>query len=165
MRSTMMPEQLNISTILEFGATVHKDAVVTTWTDSGPRKISFGEIGKRAAQLAHALRALGIDGDQRVATFQWNNSEHMEAYLAIPSMGAVLHPLNIRLFPDQLEFVANHAEDKIIIVDPTLVPLLQPQLPRFSTVEHVIVTGGAAEVFTTIFCTITAGSTIQIFSV
>ena len=140
MRSTMMPEQLNISTILEFGATVHKDAVISTWTGEEARKLSFGQLGERAAQLAHALRSLGIDGDQRVATFQWNNSEHMEAYLAIPSMGAVLHPLNIRLFPDQLEFVANHAEDKVIIVDPTLVPLL----PRFSTVEHVIVTGGAA---------------------
>ena len=144
MRSTMQPEQLNISTILQFGATVHKDAVVTTWTDSGPRRVNFGEIGARAAQLANALRSLGIDGDQRVATFQWNNSEHLEAYLAVPSMGAVLHPLNIRLFPDQLEFVVNHAEDKVIIVDPTLVPLLQPLLPRFSTVEHVIVTGGAA---------------------
>ncbi|WP_407335252.1 long-chain fatty acid--CoA ligase [Dietzia kunjamensis] len=144
MRSTMMPEQLKISTILQFGSTVHSDAVITTWTDQGPRKISFGDLGKRAAQLAHALRSLGVDGDQRVATFQWNNSEHMEAYLAIPSMGAVLHPLNIRLFPDQLEFVANHAEDKVIIVDPTLIPLLQPLLPRFSTVEHVLVTGGGA---------------------
>lgn len=144
MRSTMQPEQLNISTILTFGATVHSDAVVTTWTDQGPRKVTFGELGKRAAQLAHGLRSLGIDADQRVATFQWNNSEHMEAYLAIPSMGAVLHPLNIRLFPDQLEFVANHAEDKVVIVDPSLIPLLQPLLPRFSTVEHVIVTGGGA---------------------
>ena len=144
MRSTMMPEQLKISTILQFGSTVHSDAVITTWTDQGPRKISFGDLGKRAAQLAHALRSLGVDGDQRVATFQWNNSEHMEAYLAIPSMGAVLHPLNIRLFPDQLEFVANHAEDKVIIVDPTLIPVLQPLLPRFSTVEHVLVTGGGA---------------------
>ena len=144
MLSTMQPTQLNISTILDFGATVHKDAKVTTWTDQGPRVVSFGEIGKRAAQLAHALRGLGIDGDQRVATFQWNNSEHMEAYLAVPSMGAVLHPLNIRLFPEQLAFVANHAEDRIVIVDPTLIPLLQPLLPKFSTVEHVIVTGGAA---------------------
>lgn len=144
MRSTMQNEQLNISTILEFGTTVHKDAVVTTWTDSGPRSLTFAELGARAAQLAHALRSLGIDGDQRVATFQWNNSEHMEAYLAVPSMGAVLHPLNIRLFPDQLEFIANHAEDKVVIVDPSLIPLLQPLLPRFSTVEHVIVTGGGA---------------------
>jgi fatty-acyl-CoA synthase len=144
MRSTMQTEPLKISTILQFGTSVHKDAVVTTWTDQGPRSLTFAELGGRAAQLAHALRGLGVDGDQRVATFQWNNSEHMEAYLAVPSMGAVLHPLNIRLFPDQLEFIANHAEDKVLIVDPSLIPLLQPLLPKFSTVEHVIVTGGAS---------------------
>lgn len=144
MLSTMQQEQLSTGTILEFGATVHSDSVITTWTDQGPRKITFGEVGKRCAQLANALRGLGVDGDQRVATFQWNNSEHMEAYLAIPSMGAVLHPLNIRLFPDQLEFVANHAEDRVVIVDPSLIPLLQPLLPRFTSVEHVVVTGGGA---------------------
>ncbi|MFL0578696.1 long-chain fatty acid--CoA ligase [Dietzia sp. 179-F 9C3 NHS] len=144
MRSTMQSAPLNISTILQFGATVHKDATVTTWTESGPRSLTFGELAGRAAQLAHALRGLGIDGDQRVATFQWNNSEHMEAYLAVPSMGAVLHPLNIRLFPEQLTYIACHAEDKVVIVDPSLVPLLQPLLPSFTTVEHVVVTGGAA---------------------
>src|SRR5699024_2055655 len=71
-----------------------------------------------------------------------------ESYLAVPAMGAVLHPLNIRLFPDQIEFVANHAEDKVVIVDPSLIPLLQPLLERFSTVEHVIVTGGGADQLT-----------------
>lgn len=148
MLSTMQQEQLSTATILQFGATVHGDAVVTTWTESGPRRRTFAEIGRRSAQLAHALRSLGIDGDQRVATFMWNNAEHMEAYLAVPSMGAVLHPLNIRLFPDQLEFIANHAEDKVVIVDPSLIPLLQPLLERFNSVEHVIVTGGAADQIT-----------------
>ena len=73
--------------------------------------------------------ALGITGDQRVGTFQWNNAEHLEAYLAIPSMGAVLHTLNIRLFPEQLTYIANHAEDKVVIVDDSLVDLLAKQLP------------------------------------
>ncbi|GAA3153972.1 hypothetical protein GCM10020255_034200 [Rhodococcus baikonurensis] len=86
--------------------------------------MSYADIGKRCAQLAHALRGLGVEGDERVATFMWNNSEHLEAYLAIPSMGAVLHTLNIRLFPEQLIHVANHAEDRVIIVDPSLIPLL-----------------------------------------
>lgn len=148
MLSTMQKDQLSIGTILQYGATVHKDSVITTWTDQGPRKITFGELGDRCARLANALRGLGIDSDQRVATFQWNNSEHMESYLAVPAMGAVLHPLNIRLFPDQIEFVANHAEDKVVIVDPSLIPLLQPLLERFSTVEHVIVTGGGADQLT-----------------
>ena len=148
MLSTMQKDQLSIGTILQYGATVHKDSVITTWTDQGPRKITFGELGDRCGRLANALRGLGIDSDQRVATFQWNNSEHMESYLAVPAMGAVLHPLNIRLFPDQIEFVANHAEDKVVIVDPSLIPLLQPLLERFSTVEHVIVTGGGADQLT-----------------
>src|SRR5699024_6870917 len=99
-------------------------------------------------RLANALRGLGIDSDQRVATFQWNNSEHMESYLAVPAMGAVLHPLNIRLFPDQIEFVANHAEDKLVIVAPSRIPPRQPLLERFSTGEHVIVTGGGADQLT-----------------
>src|SRR5439155_24267777 len=99
-------------------------AEVVTWTTDGPRRRSYAEVGKRAARLANALRALGIDGDQRVASFQWNNAEHLEVFLTVPSMGAVLHTLNLRLFPDQLTYIANHAEDKIIIVDNTLIPLL-----------------------------------------
>ncbi len=110
--------------------------------DRGRRAASDVRGGRAAlAQLAHALRGLGVDGDDRVATFMWNNAEHLEAYLAVPSMGAVLHTLNIRLFPEQLVHVANHAEDRVIIVDATLVPLLAPQLPQLKTVEHVIVTG------------------------
>ena len=69
----------------------------------------------------------------------WNNAEHLEAYLAIPSMGAVLHTLNIRLFPDQLVYIANHAEDRVVIVDDSLVPLLAKELPQLETVTHVLV--------------------------
>ena len=71
----------------------------------------------------------------------WNNAEHLEAYLAIPSMGAVLHTLNIRLFPEQLVYIANHAEDRVVIVDDTLVPLLAKELPQLETVTHVLVSG------------------------
>lgn len=141
MLSTMNDLPLSIAQLLRHGSTVHSTAEVVTWTDSGPRRRTFGEIGNRCAALAHALRGLGVTSDQRVATFMWNNAEHLEAYLAIPSMGAVLHTLNIRLFPDQLVHVANHAEDHVIIVDASLVPLLTPQLPRLTTVQHVIVTG------------------------
>ena len=71
----------------------------------------------------------------------WNNAEHLEAYLAVPSMGAVLHTLNIRLFPEQLVYIANHAEDRVVIVDDSLVPLLAKQLPQLETVTHVLVAG------------------------
>jgi fatty-acyl-CoA synthase len=144
MKSTMMAAPLLISRLLEHGRTVHGEAEVITWTgaESGPHRIAFAEIGRQAAQLAHALRDdLGVTGDQRVGTFMWNNAEHLIAYFAVPSMGAVLHTLNIRLFPEQLVFIAGHAEDKVVIVDGTLIPLLARVLPQMTTVEHVVVVG------------------------
>jgi fatty-acyl-CoA synthase len=144
MLSTMQDGQLSLATLLRHGTTVHSQSEVITWTGSESRRETYGELGVHAAKLANALRGLGITGDQRVGTFMWNNAEHLAAYLAIPSMGAVLHTLNIRLFPEQLVFVANHAEDRIVIVDGTLVPLLAKQLPAMKTVRHVIVANGDA---------------------
>ncbi len=141
MRSTMQDFPLTIASILRHGTQVHADSEVVTATPDGSRRMSYGEVGRSAARLAHGLRSLGITGDQRVATFQWNNTEHLIAYLAIPSMGAVLHTLNIRLFPEQLVYVANHAEDRVVIVDDSLVPLLAPHVPQLETVTHVIVAG------------------------
>jgi acyl-CoA synthetase (AMP-forming)/AMP-acid ligase II len=142
MRSTMMNTPLLVSRLLEHGRTVHGRAEVVTWTADGPRRTSYADVGASAAQLAHALREdLGVTGDQRVATLMWNNAEHLIAYLAVPSMGAVLHTLNLRLFPEQLIYIANHAEDKVVIVDSTLIPLLVGVLPHLSTVEHIIVVG------------------------
>ncbi|RSM69953.1 long-chain fatty acid--CoA ligase [Amycolatopsis sp. WAC 01375] len=144
MLSTMQDGQLSLGKLLRHGTTVHSESEVITWTGSEARRETYGELGKHAAKLANALRSLGITGDQRVGTFMWNNAEHMAAYLAIPAMGAVLHTLNIRLFPEQLVFVANHAEDQVVIVDGTLVPLLAKQLPELKTVRHVIVANGDA---------------------
>ncbi|MFC3452288.1 long-chain fatty acid--CoA ligase [Amycolatopsis speibonae] len=144
MLSTMQDGQLSLGRLLRHGTTVHSESEVITWTGSEARRETYGELGKHAARLANALRSLGITGDQRVGTFMWNNAEHMAAYLAIPAMGAVLHTLNIRLFPEQLVFVANHAEDQVVIVDGTLIPLLAKQLPELKTVRHVIVANGDA---------------------
>jgi acyl-CoA synthetase (AMP-forming)/AMP-acid ligase II len=145
MRSTMQEYQLTIGALLRHVTNVHPDGQVITATADGSRSETYAELGRRAARLANALRSLGITGDQRVGTFQWNNAEHLEAYLAIPSMGAVLHTLNIRLFPEQLVYVANHAEDKVVIVDDSLVDLLAKQLPQLETVEHVVVAGPEAK--------------------
>src|SRR5215217_2778529 len=145
MRSTMMATPLQVSRLLDYGSTVHGETEVVTWTgaETGPRRTTFAEVGRRAAQLAHALRDdLGVTGDQRVATFMWNNAEHLITYFAVPSMGAVLHTLNIRLFPEQLVYIAGHAEDRVVIVDSTVIPLLARVLPHMSTVEHVVVVGG-----------------------
>jgi len=141
--STMQDVPLTVSRILRHGSTVHADSHVTTWTgDGAPQRRTFAEVGARAGQLAHALHdELGVSGDQRVATLMWNNSAHLEAYLAIPSMGAVLHTLNLRLPADQLTWIVNHAADRVIIADGTLLPLLAPLLPALDTVEHVVVSG------------------------
>jgi fatty-acyl-CoA synthase len=144
MRSTMQDFPLTLGGILRHGTTVHADSEVVTATVDGTRSISYDELGKRVAQLAGGLRGLGITSDERVATFQWNNTEHLEAYFAVPSMGAVLHTLNIRLFPEQLTYIANHAEDKVVIVDDSLVGLLAKLLPTFETVTHVLVAGPEA---------------------
>ena len=144
MRSTMQEFPLTIAAIMRHGTQVHGDGQVVTATAGSQRSESYADVGRRAARLANALRGLGISGDQRVGTFQWNNAEHLEAYLAVPSMGAVLHTLNIRLFPEQLTYIANHAEDKVVIVDDSLVGLLAKQLPTFESVEHVVVAGPEA---------------------
>jgi len=144
MRSTMQDFPLTIGGLLKHGTTVHADSEVVTATSEGSRSQTYGEVGRRAARLANGLRSLGIEGDQRVGTFQWNNGEHLEAYLAVPSMGAVLHTLNIRLFPEQLVYIANHAEDEVVIVDDSLVGLLAPHLGEMKTVRHVLVAGPEA---------------------
>jgi fatty-acyl-CoA synthase len=144
-KSTMQDVPLTIGSVLRHGTTVHGDGEVVTATADATRSRSYAELGRRTAQLASGLRDLGVTGDQRVATFQWNNVEHLEAYLAVPAMGAVLHTLNIRLFPEQLVYIANHAEDQVVIVDDSLVPLLAKHLPELSTVTHVLVAGPEAE--------------------
>jgi fatty-acyl-CoA synthase len=145
MLSTMQDGPLSIARILRHGTGPLGAAEVVTWTGQQPRRSSYADLGRRIARLAHALRELGISGDQRVATFMWNNAEHLEAYFAVPSMGAVLHTLNIRLPAEQIAHVANHAEDHVVVVDASLVSLFQKVLPALSTVRHVIVTGAGAE--------------------
>src|SRR5690242_21185770 len=142
MRSTMMDLPLTITSIMRYGTSVFGDGEVVTWTGDGTRRRSYAEAGRRAARLANALRGLGVDGDPRVGTFMWDNAEHLGAYLAIPSMGAVLHTLNIRLATNEVGYIATHAEDYAVIVDASLVPRFAEVLPQAPTVKHVIVTGG-----------------------
>ncbi|MCX5132181.1 long-chain fatty acid--CoA ligase [Streptomyces sp. NPDC060011] len=139
----MQDVPLTVTRILVHGARIHGESQITTWTGEGePHRRSFREAGARANQLAHALRDdLGVTGDERVATLMWNNAEHVEAYYAIPSMGAVLHTLNLRLPAEQLVFIVQHAADRVVIVNGSLLPLLAPLLPHLSTLEHVVVSG------------------------
>jgi fatty-acyl-CoA synthase len=141
--STMSGYQLTIGSIFEHGARVHAESEVLTWMGDHPRRATFGEVGDRVRRLANVLQGLGIRPGDRVATFCWNHQEHLEAYYAISSMGAVVHTLNIRLFPEQLSFVINHGGDRIIIADASLYPSLARVLKDLRTVERIIVVGDA----------------------
>ncbi|WP_406861920.1 long-chain fatty acid--CoA ligase [Streptomyces sp. HUAS MG47] len=143
MLSTMQDIPLTVTRILHHGMTIHGKSTITTWTgEPEPQRRTFAEAGTRATQLANALRdELGVQDDDRVATLMWNNAEHVEAYFAIPSMGAVLHTLNLRLPVEQLVFIVNHAADKVVLVNGSLLPLLAPLLPHLPTVEHIVVSG------------------------
>jgi fatty-acyl-CoA synthase len=146
--STMQDVPLTIAALTRAGAELYGSSEVVTATTDGSRRASFAEVAERAGRLANALTRLGVRDGDRVATFQWNNQEHMEAYLAVPSMAAVLHTLNIRLFPEQLVYIANHAEDRVVIVDASLVGQLAAVLPEMKTVEHVLVVGAGQPVDT-----------------
>ena len=137
----MQEVPLLISQVLEYGTTVYSGSEVVTWGADGARRSSYADLGRDCRRLANALRSLGIDADQRVGTFMWNNEEHLELYLAVPSLGAVLHTINIRLFPQQMIYVINHAEDRIIAVDNSLAEPFSKLLEHLPTVEHVIVNG------------------------
>jgi fatty-acyl-CoA synthase len=141
MDSTMQDFPLTIVSLMRHACGVHGARTATTATGDGYRHISYREVGQHAAQLANALREIGITGDQRVGTFMWNNAEHLTAYLAIPSMGAVMHTLNIRLFPEQIAYVAREADDRVVIADMALADSLGPILSSLDTVHTVIAVG------------------------
>lgn len=141
MHSTMQDAPLLISDIIRHGEWLYADKKIMTVTPEGVDVATFFEVSKRAERLAAALRDLGVQPGERVATFMWNNQTHLEAYIAVPCMGAVLHTLNIRLYAEQLAYIIQHAEDRVIIVDSTLVPLLAKVRDQISSVTTIIVNG------------------------
>jgi fatty-acyl-CoA synthase len=114
---------------------------VVTLTAGGPTRAGYSEITPRIDRLARALTKLGIEPGDRVATFAWNSQRHFECYFAIPCTGAVLHTINLRLFPEQIAYVINHAEDRIVFVDDSLAPALAALAPQLPNVEHFVVMG------------------------
>jgi fatty-acyl-CoA synthase len=135
--------QLTLQHVLDRMRRVNGRAKVVTLRTAGGEttEATHAEVAARAEHLAAGLARLGITEGDRVATFCWNTQEHLEAYLAVPCMGAVLHTLNLRLFAEQLTYIANHAQDKVIIVDASLVPLLEQVAGTFEHVERYIVIG------------------------
>jgi fatty-acyl-CoA synthase len=140
-RSTMQDYQLTIGAIMRHGARVYGRSECVTWTGAGTRRASYATVAENAGRLAGALARLGIRPGDPVATFCWNNTEHLEAYFGVPAMGAVLHTLNIRLPGAQVAQIVGHAGDRIIIVDDSLIPLLARISDQLPTVEAIIVNG------------------------
>jgi fatty-acyl-CoA synthase len=141
--STMQESPLVLSSLLRHGATVFADSMVRTFDGESYREARYAEVAERAGRLAGALAGLGVGEGDRVGTFLWNTQEHLEAYFAVPSMGAVLHTLNLRLFPEQLAYVINHGQDKVVLVDATVLPLLEKVASDLTTVEHYVLVGDA----------------------
>ena len=135
----MQHTPLLMSNILDRGAKVAPNEEIVTATEGGVRRQTYRETRDRAHQLAHALANAGVTVGDRVGTFLWNGSRHLEAYHAAAGMGAVLHTLNIRLSDHDLEYIIEHAQDKVIIVDADVLPLLEKLKGRMPSVERVIV--------------------------
>ena len=135
----MQRTPLLMSRLVDRGAKVAPDVEIVTATAAGARRQTLAETRDRAHQLAHALHDFGIRPGDRVGTFMWNGARHLEAYHATAGMGAVLHTLNIRLSPTDLEYIIGHAEDKLIIVDADALPLLEPLAGRIPSVTRLVV--------------------------
>lgn len=136
---TMQRTPLLLSRLMERGPLLSPREEIVTRTETGVHRQTYADLRRRAHQLAHALVASGVQIGDRVASFNWNNHRHLEMYYAVPSMGAVLHTLNIRLSARDLEYIVNHAADKVVFVDEDLLPLLEPLAASCPTVEKWIV--------------------------
>jgi len=129
----MMDMPMMISSIIDYAADVRTDnLVISNRVEGDVHRYTYGEARGRAAQMAHALRELGIREGDRVATMAWNGYRHFELYFAISGIGAVCHTINPRLFAEQIVYVTNHAEDRVLFLDTTFIPVIAPlvdQLP------------------------------------
>jgi fatty-acyl-CoA synthase len=137
---------LNLHHIRRRMRTCHPAAQVLTLTPDGEiSRASFAAVSERVDRLARVLGELGVRPGDRVGTLAWNNQRHLELYMAVPCVGAVLHTLNLRLFAEQLTYIVNHAEDRVIFVDSCLVPVLERLAPTFQSVARYVVMGEGEE--------------------
>src|SRR3954447_14767060 len=134
MDGLMMDYPLLVRHVAERAETVFPDQELVSRTNEGIERSTYGQLADRVRRLASSLERLGVQRGDRVATFAWNSVRHLELYLAVPSMGAVLHTLNIRLFEDDLRYIVDHAEDRVIFLDATLGDVMG----HFDGVEHEV---------------------------
>lgn len=143
MHGLMMDWQLTLTHFLDRARTIYHDQIVSSRQGDGVFRYTFREMADRIDRLAGALAALGVTPGDRVGTIGWNSHRHLEAYYAIPCMGAVLHTINLRLHPEQLAYVINHAQDRVLLVDASLLPLLEKVRAQLTSVEAIIVMSDA----------------------
>ena len=136
---TMQNTPLLMSRILGRGAILDPEVEIVTQQANSTHRQTIKQTWDRANQVAHALNKHGIKVGDRVGSFMWNNYRHLELYQGVPSMGAVLHTLNIRLSPTDLEYIINHADDRVIFADEDLLPLLEPLWAKIPCVELLII--------------------------
>jgi fatty-acyl-CoA synthase len=139
MQGLMQDRPLTLDHFFQRAERLFPTKQVVTATASGVERESYAQWADRTRRVGGVLDDLGISADGRVATFGWNTARHLELYFAAPCSGRVLHTLNIRLFPEQVTYIVNHAEDEVIFVDRSLVAVLWPLLDTFKTVRHIVV--------------------------
>src|SRR5580658_1620312 len=140
MQGLMQDWPLTLDKIIDHAANWHGGREIVSRSIEGPIvRTSYGEVHQRAKQLSNALKSLGVQPGDRVATLAWNTARHIEAWYAIMGIGAVCHTLNPRLFADQLCYIINHAGERIIFTDTTFLPTLIEHRSRMPTVERFIV--------------------------
>ncbi|MGB1288412.1 MAG: AMP-binding protein, partial [Aggregatilineales bacterium] len=135
----MMDYPLTLNNIIEHANRMSPNKQIKTMLPDGSmHEYTYADFYKRVKKLGNVLESLGVEIGDRVGTFAWNNYQHMEFYFGIPGAGAVCHTLNIRLPHDQLAYIINHAEDKVVFVDGTLLPLIEPIADQLESVEHFV---------------------------
>ncbi len=139
MQGLMQDHPLTLVHFFDRAERLFADKHIVTATTTGSETRTYGEWAERTRKLGGVLDTLGISADGRVATFGWNTANHLELYFAAPCSGRVLHTLNIRLFPEQLTYIANHAGDEVVFIDRSLGPSVWPLLPTFETVRHIVI--------------------------
>jgi len=141
MRGLTMDFPLTLTHILRHNERLYGQKEVVSRVGESLHRYTYADFQQRVRKLANVLRSLGVHKGDRVATFAWNHYQHLELYFAVPCAGAVLHTVNIRLFPEQLAYVFNHAEDRIVFIDSTLAPLVEHVQDKLQTVEQYVVLG------------------------
>ena len=140
MQGAMMDRPLLISSLLEFALANHpRTEIVTRRVEGDIHRTNWLQISERSAQVANALARLGVKPGDRIATLAWNTYRHLELYFGVSGSGAVLHTINPRLFPEQVAWIANHAEDRLLFVDLTFLPLVDGVRAHLKTLEKVVV--------------------------